>query len=171
MRSDAHGLPITSETDAAAPAYDAAVLSLLRFRTDIRERMEALLAAEPGFALAHCLQGYLTMMTYNAAALPSAARAHQRADAAARNVTVRERAHVAALGRWVAGDVAGATRVWEQILAEHPRDILAFRLAHFAHFWRGEPAAMLDSVSRVLPQWNEALPAYGTRAGLLLLRP
>ena len=35
-------------------------------------RMEALLAADAGFGLAHCLRGYLLMMAYRADALPAA---------------------------------------------------------------------------------------------------
>ena len=37
---------------------------------------------------------------------------------------------------------------WEQILVEHPRDVLAFRLAHFVNFWLGRPDVMLASVLR-----------------------
>ena len=51
---------------------------------------------------------------------------------------------------------------WEEILAEHPHDVLAFRLAHFNNFWLGRPGAMRVSVERVMPKWSRALAAYGT---------
>ena len=46
--------------------------------------------------------------------------------------------------------------------AEHPRDVLAFRLAHFNNFWLGRPAEMRASVERVKPKWARDLPGYGT---------
>jgi tetratricopeptide (TPR) repeat protein len=78
------------------------------------------------------------------------------------HATPRERAHAAALEAWIAGDLDRALGVWEQILAEHPRDVLAFRLAHFNNFWLGRPAEMRASVERVKPKWACDLPGYGT---------
>ena len=52
-----------------------------------------------------------------------------------------------------------------QILADHPRDILAFRLAHFVNFWLGRAGAMLNSVQAVAPQWSADLPGYGAILG------
>ena len=36
-------------------------------RVDTSDHLGAALAADPEFALAHCLKGYLMMLTYNAA--------------------------------------------------------------------------------------------------------
>ena len=68
----------------------------------------------------------------------------------------------AALEAWIAGDLDRALGIWEQILAEHPLDVLAFRLAHFNNFWLGRPDEMRASVERVLPKWGRDLPGYGT---------
>jgi hypothetical protein len=46
------------------------------------------------------------------------------------------------------------------ILRDHPHDILAFRLAHFANFWLGRPEAMLASVRAVQRHWSPVLPGY-----------
>ena len=48
------------------------------------------------------------------------------------------------------------------ILAEHPTDVLALRLAHFNNFWLGRPREMAASVERVLPKWGRELPGYGS---------
>ena len=53
---------------------------------------------------------------------------------------------------------ASGSRSWR----EHPRDVLAFRLAHFNNFWLGRPAEMRASVERVQPKWARDLPGYGT---------
>ena len=52
--------------------------------------------------------------------------------------------------------------LWRQILAAHPRDALAFRLAHFTDFWLGRPDRMLSAVRAVEPAWSAELPHYGT---------
>ena len=69
---------------------------------------------------------------------------------------------MAALEAWIAGDLDRALGVWEQILSEHPLDVLAFRLAHFNNFWLGRPGEMRASVERVKPKWGGDLPGYGT---------
>jgi tetratricopeptide (TPR) repeat protein len=55
--------------------------------------------------------------------------------------------------------------VWDQILDEHPLDILAFRLAHFVNFWLGRPEAMLRSVLSVERHWSPAVPGFTALLG------
>jgi tetratricopeptide (TPR) repeat protein len=69
--------------------------------------------------------------------------------------------HIAALAAWRLGDMREATAIWEEILVEHPLDILALKLGHFTHFYSGDAAALRDSVARVLPLWSEATPDCG----------
>ena len=60
-----------------------------------------------------------------------------------------------ALQRWIGGDVDGALREWESVLAAWPRDVLALRLAHANYFWLGRQAEMRASLERVAPRWSE----------------
>jgi tetratricopeptide (TPR) repeat protein len=78
----------------------------------------------------------------------------------------RERKHVAALAAWLNEDLTGATNAWEAILAEHPRDALALRLAHYMHFYLGPSEAMRSSIARVLDAWDESAPSYGFVLGM-----
>jgi tetratricopeptide (TPR) repeat protein len=162
MQHDAQGLAISAASAEAAAAYDAAVASYLAYRADTGPRMEAALAADPGFGLAHCLKGCLLMLTYKqanvAVAAASAGAARRCMEAGA---TPRERQHLDALDAWIAGDVEGATAIWEAILAAHPRDVVAFRLAHFLYFWLGQPSEMLASVQRIAPHWGADVPGHG----------
>jgi hypothetical protein len=86
--------------------------------------------------------------------VPVAREAHSAAARAVLGATSREQAHVAALGAWIDGDLDRTLGTWEEILATHPKDILAFRLQHFAAFWLGRPETMLAAVERVLPAWD-----------------
>jgi tetratricopeptide (TPR) repeat protein len=168
MQYDAQGLAISVASAPAAAAFDAAVTSYLAYSADTGQRIEAALAADPGFGLAHCLKGCLLMLTYKqanvaTAAVSAAAARRCMADGA----TPRERHHLDALDAWIAGDVDAAITVWEAVLAEHPRDVIAFRLAHFLYFWLGRPGEMLASVLRVAGQWSAVVPGHGAVLGSL----
>jgi tetratricopeptide (TPR) repeat protein len=115
--------------------------------------------------MAHCLKGYFAMLSYKQAALPMAEAAAADARRLTQHATPRERAHVAALQLWIDGDPDRAAAAWQQILDEHPHDILAFRLAHFVNFWLGRPDTMLASVLGVERHWSDALPGYGAILG------
>jgi hypothetical protein len=121
-----------------------------------------LLAADPQLSLAHCLKGYLMMLTRKQANVPLSATSLQEARLWSDTATVREQAHIAALAAWIDGEPYRASTLWRGILATHPRDALAFRLAHFTDFWLGRPDRMLTAVRAVEPAWSAELPHYGT---------
>jgi tetratricopeptide (TPR) repeat protein len=161
MPHDLHGLPITTSPEAGA-AFDHTVVAYLKYKFDAPEHLKRTLTADPDFALAHCLKGYFAMLAYSQARVPAAAAAARAARAHSAAATPRERAHIDALDAWIAGDLDRMVAVWEAILAEHPTDVLALRLAHFNNFWLGRPQEMAASVERVLPKWGHELPGYGT---------
>src|SRR5690349_8783666 len=130
MRQDIHGQPISTSSEAAASAFDHTLDGYLKYRADAGARLAALLAHDGEFGLAHCLKGYFAMLSYKQAHVAVAIEAADAARRLAAHATLRERTHVAALDAWIAGDLDRALGAWEQILAEHPHDVLAFRLAH-----------------------------------------
>jgi hypothetical protein len=160
MFQDCRGLPLTTVSAQAATAFDHAIDGYLGYRADMAVRMEALLAADPDFGLAHCLKGYLFLMGFRANTVRMARLA--LADARRCAGTDRENAHAEALAHWADGDPDRAVAVWDHILHDHPHDILAFRLAHFVNFWSGRIDAMLASVLSVEPHWSESLPGFGS---------
>jgi tetratricopeptide (TPR) repeat protein len=162
MRRDIHGLPISTASAQAAAAFDHALSGYVKYRADAAARLTGLIAADGEFGLAHCLKGYFAMLSYKQANVPIAIEAAATARRLSTHATMRERAHVAALEAWIAGDLDRTLGIWEQILSEHPLDVLAFRLAHFNNFWLGRPGAMRLSVERVKPKWSRELSGYGT---------
>lgn len=167
MHQDALGLPLSTQSAAAAAAFDHTVTGYVTYRADGAQRLAALLLADQEFALAHVLKGYFMMLGYKQALVPMA---RQAADTAARwipGTTPREHAHLAALNAWIDNEPDRAAAIWQQIVDEHPRDIMAFRLAHFVNFWLGRPATMLASVNGALPHWNDDLPCYNAILGCL----
>ena len=160
--ADLHGLNLTTASAAAADAFNDTVLSYLRYRSDISANLLKTLAADPGFAFGHVLKGYLTMLGYKQALVPAAVEALRTAEGLLDGASGREKAHAGALGAWISGDLDRAIGTWEQILDEHPTDVLALRLHHFNAFWLGRPGAMARQAEKALPQWGSDLPGWGT---------
>jgi hypothetical protein len=162
MFRDQHGLTISTSSMEAAAGFDRTVLAYLKYRADTPQHLARTLAADPQFGLAHCLTGYFAMLSYKLANVPVAAEAARTARAMTATATSRERAHVEALDAWVAGDLDRTLAIWDNIVIEHPLDVLAFRLAHFNNFWLGRRELMLASVEQVFPKWGREMPGYGT---------
>jgi tetratricopeptide (TPR) repeat protein len=162
MYQDVRGLTMTAASEAAVRAFDHVIEGYTGYRSDMAQRMEALFAADPNCGLAHCLRGYLTMMAFNQASVPTAQQAASDAERLTSRGTARERAHAAALAAWVAGHPDRAVTLWDGILADHPRDLLAFRLAHFVNFWLGKTDAMLISVLATERHWDAGIQGYAS---------
>ena len=150
--NDTYELPI-STTAVAGDAFNRALKSFTGYDADLPEHAQAALQADPHFVLGHCLWGYFMLLAYSRATVPAAADALRAAMQHAQRATPRESAHVRALELWVAGDLEGALREWERILAAWPRDVLAVRLTHANYFWLGRQAEMRASLERVAPHW------------------
>ncbi len=161
MPQDAHGLDLTTSA-AGAAAFDHALTGYLTQRADLATRFVALLEADPECLLGLVLRGYTLLGTFNRIALPAIDAVIATATRLAARATPREQAHAAALIAWRAGDLDRTLAIWEQILDQHPRDALAFRVHHFLAFWLGRPQTMATTVERIRPAWSPALPAFGT---------
>jgi tetratricopeptide (TPR) repeat protein len=161
LAEDLHQLPLMA-TPAEAAAFNHALDGYVRYRADTPLRIQTLIAAAPAMPMAHALKGAMVMLSFKQANVPAAREAVAAAQQLASGATRREQAHIAALARWVAGDIEGTLVTWEDILAEAPRDLLAFRLHHFLSFWMGDPERMAGVAANVSPAWARDLPGYGT---------
>ena len=160
MVHDAQGNRATFASDAAAHAFDHMVEGFLKYRLDTPLRLKSALAFDPEAPLPHMMKAGFAMLAYKAAHVPAARAALDHARKLGGNP--RERMHLAALDAWADGGQDRAIALWEQLLAEHPRDILAFRLHHFAAFWMGKAPAMLTTVEAAMPHWDGSVPGYGS---------
>lgn len=105
--------------------------------------------AEPGAVLANVFAGMLWMFLESPEAPAKAARFIARAETASGQANARERGHLAVLGAWSVGEMPRAIRAAEEVLAAHPRDLVALKLAQYFHFNRGDAPAMLRAAARV----------------------
>ena len=157
---DAQGHALTTASEEAARAHDHVIDGFLKYRFETGARLKALLALDPEAPMAQALVGIFSMLAYDRGFVPRAEAALAHAESLHSND--RERAHIAALRAWTEGRTDAALAIWEGIVADHPRDILACRLHHFNAFWMGAPERMLSVVERVLPRWSAAVPGWGS---------
>lgn len=160
MARDAQGNTATFASEEAAAAFDAAVEAFLKYRFDTPLRLKAALALDGEAPMPLVMKAAFPLLAYNAAQLPAAKAAIAKARGLRPNP--REAAHLDALEAWADGAQERAIAIWAGIVAEHPRDILAFRFHHFSAFWTGRSAAMLDCVERALPHWGADVPGWGS---------
>ena len=165
---DARGLETTAANDAAVRNFDSTMAQYLRFGTETGDWLKRTLAEDPEMALAHCLKGYFFML-FCVPALAVKARLSLEAgrrSVAERGATDRERRHLDALDAWIRGEFGQAAAHLETILAGHPRDILALKLAHYLHFYLGDNENQRDSIGRVLHAWDDTVDGYGYVLGM-----
>ena len=166
MQMDRRGLALSTQSAAAGAAYNTAIDRYFEYRLDTMKHVKAALEADPDFVMAHCLQGYLFMLFGTNAVLGKARAAHEACVVRSETANPREAAHVAALGAWIEGDVEQAVAQWDRIIFEHPLDLLAIRLQHFALFWLGRSHALCGSIAGVVSTWDEDIPGYGNILGM-----
>ena len=165
---DARGLETTAASDAAVRNFDATLAQYLRFGTETGDRLKDTLAEDPDMVLAHCVKGYFFMLFCVPALVAKARRSLDaaRRSAGERGATDRERRHLDALDAWIRGEFEQAVAHFEAILAEHPRDIVALKLAHYLHFYLGDDENLRDSIGRVLHAWDDTVEGYGYVLGM-----
>ncbi|MGI8696277.1 MAG: tetratricopeptide repeat protein [Mycobacteriales bacterium] len=159
-RLDRWGVPVDSAGDEAVGLLDEAVADLVAFGSSAMTLVGRALDADPELVLGHCLTAYLHMFAYTRDGVGRARRCVDRARELVEHGRggAREAAHLRAAQCWSAGDITGATRVWERHLASTPTDLLATRITQDAYYFLGDARNLRDSPARVLRAWSDELP-------------
>jgi tetratricopeptide (TPR) repeat protein len=157
---DRLGLALSAASGEAARAYDDTVWEYVSFGRDPGAKLKRALQLDPAMPMANCLQGYFLHLMGLPALFAKAKPIHEKLQKQS-DLSSRERLHIAALGAWCDGELERACQIFEQILREQPRDILALKLANYLYFYMGDAASVRDSPSRVIPDWDAGMPGYG----------
>lgn len=161
------GLPLSTPSNEACKLFDATLTQYVKWTNDktlggIEGCLSKLKAADPSFAMGHAISAGLALIGTG-----SSVRLDQELDLSVKNMvevsnrqplTRRERLHVSAVEAFARGDFPGACELWEQILRDHPTDMLALKFSHDTYFYLGYQEQMRDSVARVYPFWTPGLP-------------
>ena len=160
MIRDERGLALSTDSGDAVAAFDRAVEHFLKFHADTMVLATRANAADPGFAMGHCLKAYLLLIAANPAnrALIEATLAAAHAGAA--HLTPREHLHLEAADAWHRGALDASFAIWRRILDDAPTDLLAFRICDTIWFRHGQTRPILEQPDRVTPHWSPDLPGY-----------
>jgi tetratricopeptide (TPR) repeat protein len=154
MLKDRRGLEVSTDSAIALAALDDAIDGFVTFRADASLRLSEALKADPDLVLGHVFKAGMALLSCNVKNTERAHAALTRAGSLIARANPRERGHLEAMAAWASGDLDGALRVWEALIARQPTDLLALRLAHFHYFWLGRTARMLDSVTAAKRGWQ-----------------
>ena len=165
MARDQQGLTLAGAPKSAS-AFDGAMADYYGLTGDPVGVLKSALARDPGFALGGVGIAALSMIGGFGGDHPEVTSALRAAAAAIGRASEREQTHLAAARAWARGEFSRAIMRWEAILADHPTDALALRLAQDAYFFLGRSAAIRDCAERVLPAWDHDNPLAGFVLGL-----
>ncbi|KAI3371570.1 hypothetical protein L3Q82_024137, partial [Scortum barcoo] len=188
----ADGLPLSTSSNEACKMYDAILTQYVKWRNDetlggIEGCVSAMQAADPNFgshrrenkAFVSQFLDYGPCDQHRAglelAATTSSTRLNERLASTVRktvqlansqDISPREQLHVKAIELFSHGNFPKACNIWEDILVDHPTDLLALKFAHDAYFYMGAQNQIRDSVARVLPYWKPHMPLSSYLKGL-----
>jgi len=75
-------------------------------------------------------------------------------------LTPRQFAHAGAIAIALDGDLPGACRAYDAILADTPHDLLALAVAQTFDYYLGNPGSQLARTKRALGSWSRNIPGY-----------
>jgi hypothetical protein len=155
---DRFGLPLTASSAAAAESYGRAIDLMLSANFGAEALLDAALASDPDFALAHIARARLLAVQARIAEAKEAAAA---ARALSDRVTAREARHIETVALAIDGKGKEAMAMLEEHIAEFPRDALVLSLALGVFGLLGFSGradfheAQLALLESLAPRWDE----------------
>ncbi|HEY1291017.1 MAG TPA: tetratricopeptide repeat protein [Burkholderiales bacterium] len=135
-----------------------ALADFLAHRGDPLAAARAAVRADPESGAAQLVEATLLVCSRDARDFEPAARAYARLTQL--GLTVQQQTHVRAIRAALEGDLAGACRVYDEILAHTPHDLLALAAAQTFDYYLGNPASQLARTTRALESWQRTAPGY-----------
>ncbi len=166
MLQDHRGLTVSTTSATALAHFERALEQFHAYRGDPIATVDAALAEDDAFVLAHLFKAFVLTTTSEGRHLPAARAAVARATEFSHRANARERALIAAGQQLVDGQWHAASRSFDAVLREWPRDALALQTAHLMDFFRGDALNLRNRISRVLPAWSANLPGYSYVLGM-----
>ena len=161
---DPQGYSLTGANEKAADLFAEAVSQLQCYIGDPVATIDAALAESPDFVMGHCFRAYLHVLATENAAMPEAEANFKAVTSLPAND--REAGHIAALQKFIEGDLRGGSERLESVLLDYPRDVVALQVAHLWDFYVGDARSLRDRIARQLPQWSASVPSYHALLGM-----
>ncbi|XP_066446297.1 tetratricopeptide repeat protein 38 isoform X1 [Eleutherodactylus coqui] len=161
------GMTLSTTSNEACKLFDATLYQYVTWTNDksmggIEGCLKKMKAADPNFVMGHVISNGLELIGTGRSPLLDKDLEKEfkvMSDMAkTQQLTERETMHAAALEMFAKGNIPAAAEMWEQILQDHPLDLLAIKFAHDSYFYLGQQTQMRDSIARILPYWTPSTP-------------
>ncbi|MFZ2739308.1 MAG: tetratricopeptide repeat protein [Burkholderiaceae bacterium] len=149
---DDNGQSLTGATPQAVIEYERACDELLCYTGDPVASVGRALDHSADFTMAHYLKAWLHLVGSENSGLVVANTVLGATATLSHNP--REALHRQALRALVNGQIDAARQQLEEILLEHPRDLLALQVAHLFDFYCGDSRSLRDRPARVAHAWS-----------------
>src|SRR5688572_27712551 len=116
---DSRGVPVSTHSREALQHYEKAVELSAGYYVDPMATIRVAIDADPDFAMGHCLQAALVVMSTDRSLVPMLASSVEAVEAFGKRANDRERMHAAAARKWLSGDFAAAVRAYGDIVVEY----------------------------------------------------
>ena len=164
--TDCRDLAVSNADNAIVAALENAHEMFLTYSGDPLGEITEVLDAEPDFVMGQIFKASLLTQAMETRIYPELVSTLKTAEALAPRANERERRHIEAIRAWADGDFHGAVDLWDALLVQFPRDLLALQLAHLSDVLLGDTDNQRDRVARILHAWDESVPGYGYVLGL-----
>lgn len=163
-------LPMNTNSNEASKFYDICLSQLAGYYENhqfggISDSLSKMVNCDPNFILGHCLKNGIEFLGTNYA--PNSNTYEMsindlilKTEKLSNELTLREKLHVRAIEHLAKGNLPESAKIWEDILVDHPTDMLAIRMSASAYFYLGDGTQIRDSIARVLPSWNKSVPLF-----------
>lgn len=167
--TDPQGIVFPTATDRGMALYAQGVQQMSFFQAPVLETLDAAIAENPEFGMPYFAKAYLMLYMTDPAHSRMAVEIMQglRGVIDTDRLSEVERAHVAAIDAWTAGDLRRAAAILDRLGLDHPREILSLRVGHEMDFFAGNTRNLRDRVARQITAWNDDDPHYGIVLGAL----
>jgi tetratricopeptide (TPR) repeat protein len=135
---------------------------LLTQRGDAFAEVERVLSDDPGCVFGHCLRAALIVRADSGAPRSALAASIAAIEAACPDTNDPARSHARAARAWLEGGSVHAVALYDALLTDRPRDVLALAIAHALDFHLGRRRRMRDRMARALPHWTAEMPGYAS---------
>lgn len=166
MLQDARGYAVTATNPKALEAYERALYAFRSYRGDAIALIDEAIAQDAGFAGAYAAKALMLVTAFERRFMRDVLATLQQGRDALQFATAREQALAGAARRIATGEWREGLRALEQVLVEHPRDIVALQSAHVMDFFRGDALNLRNRISRTLPAWSPSVPGYAFVLGM-----
>jgi len=167
MGVDAQNNPVSTDNQDAIAAYDEALRRLNRLTGNPIKAIDPALQDCPDFIMGHLFKAAALMGVWEPKFAPGLLKTLDELSPILESAETRERGHAAAIRAFCTGAWDRMRRIYSDILADYPGDLLALQIVHNADFYCGDATMLRDRPLAALQAVPADLPGRSYMNGML----